>query len=143
MSLARLVLPAIAGAIFGLGLVLAGMTDPARVVGFLDIASGWDPSLAFVMGGAVLAYAVLFRWICRQRREPWFDSEFHLPTQSAIDRKLIVGAAVFGIGWGLGGLCPGPSIVSAASGNTAALAFVAAMLLGMHLQHRTQPRSRA
>jgi uncharacterized membrane protein YedE/YeeE len=132
-----LVLAGLAGALFGAGLLISGMTEPARVIGFLTVSSRWDPSLGFVMAGAVAVYAVLFRWIRRRRSDPWFDASFYIPIRRAIDRPLLVGAALFGIGWGLGGLCPGPSIVSAASGSAAGLAFVAAMLVGMHLQHRS------
>lgn len=133
-----LVLAGLAGALFGAGLVVAGMTQPARVVGFLTLSRSWDPSLGFVMLGAIAVYAVLVRWIPRRRVDPWFDAAFHIPTRRDIDRRLVLGAALFGVGWGLGGLCPGPGIVAAASGNLAALAFVAAMLLGMQLQR--QPR---
>lgn len=125
-----LVLPWLAGALFGAGLLVAGMTDPARVIAFLDVAGPWDPSLAFVMGGAVAVYAVAARWVLR-RRDPWFDVRFHVPTRRDLDRRLVGGAAVFGIGWGLVGLCPGPAIVATASGEPAVLAFVAAMLAGM------------
>lgn len=126
----------VAGALFGAGLLVSGMTQPARVIGFLDVTGSWDPSLAFVMGGAVGVYAAAFRWIRRRRRAPWFDVQLHLPARRDIDLPLILGAALFGIGWGLGGLCPGPGIVSAASGSLTGLAFVAAMLAGMHAQHR-------
>ena len=130
------VLAAASGALFGVGLLISGMTKPSKVVGFLDVLGAWDPSLAFVIGGAVAVYAVLFR-LTRGRREPWFDVKFHLPTRSDIDLPLIAGAALFGVGWGLGGLCPGPGLVAAASGSLPAIAFVAAMLVGMLLQHRT------
>lgn len=133
---ASLALPVIAGALFGVGLMISGMTRPARVIGFLDPLGGWDPSLAFVMGGAVLAYAVAFRLICRGRERPWFDVRFHVPTRRDIDARLVLGAAIFGIGWGLGGLCPGPGIVSAFAGSTSAMAFVIAMLAGMYAQRR-------
>ena len=126
-----LVLAGVAGAVFGVGLLLAGMTNPARVVGFLDVTGAWDPSLAFVMAGAVAVYAVAFRWIQRRRPDPWFDVLFHLPSRRDIDRPLVLGAAIFGIGWGLGGLCPGPAVVAAVAGNSAAVVFVATMLVGM------------
>lgn len=132
-----LVMAAVIGALFGGGLIISGMTDPARVVGFLDPLHGWDPSLAFVMGGAVLVNLVAFRWIRGHRKDPWFDTKFHLPTRKDIDRQLLAGAALFGVGWGLGGLCPGPGLVSAASGSTTGIVFVLAMLAGMVLQHRT------
>lgn len=124
------------GSLFGGGLLISGMTDPAKVVAFLDPLHGWDPSLAFVMGGAVLVNAIASRWIRAHRRDPWFDVKFHLPTRNDIDRQLLTGAAIFGVGWGLGGLCPGPGLVSAASGSSAAITFVAAMFAGMLLQHR-------
>lgn len=124
------------GALFGAGLVVSGMTLPERVRGFLD-ATAWDPSLAFVMGGAVLAYTLLSRAIIRRRRDPWLDIRFHLPTRRDIDLPLVSGAAIFGIGWGLVGACPGPGLVAAASGNLGAVAFVAAMLVGMWLSGKT------
>ncbi len=124
------------GALFGAGLLVSGMTLPEKVRGFLD-ATAWDPSLAFVMGGALLVYALLFRWISKRRRDPWFDVMFHLPTRQDIDLPLVTGAAVFGVGWGLAGACPGPGLVAAATGNASALAFVGAMLLGMWIFGRT------
>lgn len=133
---ASLVLAGLAGALFGTGLLISGMTQPAKVIGFLDATRGWDPSLAFVMAGAAGVYAVLFRMI-RRRMRPWLDLHFHLPTRRDLDMPLVLGAAIFGVGWGLGGLCPGPGIVAAASGSSSALAFVAAMLAGMYAQHRT------
>jgi uncharacterized protein len=129
-------LAALAGALFGAGLLISGMTQPAKVVGFLDPIRGWDPSLAFVMGGAASVYALMFRWIRGRRARPWLDVAFHLPTRRDLDRPLVVGAALFGIGWGLGGLCPGPGIVVAASGSLTGLAFVAAMLVGMFAHQR-------
>jgi len=131
-----LVLPGLAGALFGAGLLVSGMTRPENVVGFLDLRGAWNPSLAFVMAGAATIYAMLFRAIQRRRRDPWFDIKFHIPTRRDLDAPLIAGSALFGVGWGLGGLCPGPAIVAAASGSVSALAFVGAMLAGMALQHR-------
>jgi hypothetical protein len=130
-------LAALAGALFGAGLLVSGMTRPERVLAFLDVTRGWDPSLAFVMAGAMAVYALAFRRIRARRGEPWFDAAFHVPTRRDIDAPLIVGAAVFGAGWGLAGLCPGPALVAAASGSGGALAFVAAMLAGMLAQHLT------
>jgi uncharacterized membrane protein YedE/YeeE len=126
---------ALAGVMFGAGLVISGMTQPARIVGFLDPLGGWDPSLAFVMAGAVAVYAVAHA-VIRRRARPWFEPRFHVPARADIDAPLIAGAAVFGIGWGLGGLCPGPGIVAAAGGSSSALVFVVAMLAGMYLRHR-------
>ncbi|HEX8109775.1 MAG TPA: DUF6691 family protein [Kofleriaceae bacterium] len=125
----------IAGMLFGAGLVISGMTQPARIVAFLDPFDGWDPSLAFVMAGAVAVYAVAYAVIRRHAR-PWFDARFHVPVRADLDARLVVGAAVFGIGWGLGGFCPGPSIVAAAGGSTSAIVFVLAMLAGMYVRHR-------
>jgi uncharacterized membrane protein YedE/YeeE len=130
-----LLVAAAAGALFGAGLLVSGMTQPAKVIGFLDVASGWDPSLAFVMGGAVVVYGLAFAWIRRGRTEPWFDGTFHVPTRRDVDVPLLAGAAIFGVGWGLGGLCPGPGLVAAAAGSSAGVAFVAAMLAGMLGQH--------
>jgi uncharacterized protein len=131
-----LVLAGAAGLVFGAGLVISGMTQPAKVIGFLDVTRDWDASLLFVMGGGVMVYMVAFHAIRTWRKAPWFDVKFHLPTRRDLDAPLLVGSALFGIGWGLGGLCPGPGIVSAASGSITGIAFVAAMLAGMHLQHR-------
>lgn len=129
---AALAVAALAGALFGAGLVISGMTQPARVVHFLDPLHGWDPSLAFVMAGAVAVYATGHAWTRRRLDRPWFDMRFHLPARTDIDPQLVTGAAIFGIGWGLGGLCPGPGIVAAASGSTSAIAFVLAMVAGMY-----------
>jgi len=117
-----------AGLLFGVGLILSGMADPAKVVNFLDVAGTWDPSLAFVMAGAIGVAAPGF-WLVRQRGAPLADVAFHVPPADApIDRKLIAGAAVFGIGWGLAGFCPGPALVSLPLGTQGAVAFVAAMI---------------
>jgi uncharacterized protein len=126
----------LAGALFGAGILISGMIDPANVLAFLDVAGDWDPRLAFVMGGAVTANLLALR-VIRRRSSPLFDAAFHEPGRRGIDRRLVAGAAAFGIGWGLAGLCPGPSIVALASGSTGALAFFAAMLAGMHLHDRT------
>ncbi|HSK00351.1 MAG TPA: DUF6691 family protein [Kofleriaceae bacterium] len=134
------VFAALAGALFGAGLLVSGMTQPAKVIGFLDVTRGWDPSLVFVMAGAVGVYALAFRRIRNGRMRPWFDVLFHLPTRRTIDRSLILGAALFGIGWGLAGLCPGPGLVAAAGGSTAGLWFVVAMLAGMLIQQRISRR---
>jgi uncharacterized protein len=134
------VFAALAGALFGAGLLISGMTQPAKVIGFLDVSRGWDPSLLFVMAGAVGVYALAFRRIRNGRMRPWFDVLFHLPDRRSLDRKLILGAALFGIGWGLAGLCPGPGLVAAAGGSTAGLWFVVAMLAGMLIQQRISRR---
>jgi hypothetical protein len=133
-----LVMAAVSGMLFATGLLVSGMTQPARVIDFLDITRTWDPSLAFVLGGAVAVYALALRLVRRSRTGPWFDLAFHLPTRGDVDGALVAGAAVFGVGWGLGGLCPGPGLVAAASGSGAALAFVAAMLAGMYVHDRSK-----
>jgi uncharacterized membrane protein YedE/YeeE len=120
----------VVGLVFGLGLILAGMTDPGKVIGFLDLAGTWDPSLAFVMGGAI-AVAVAAFALARKRTQNFLGGAMHLPTRSDIDQRLIVGSLVFGAGWGIAGFCPGPAIVSLAAGQPKALLFVVAMLVGM------------
>jgi hypothetical protein len=130
---------AASGALFGIGLGISGMTRPEKVVGFLDLAGAWDASLAFVMVGAILVHFIAYR-LARRRAAPLFDSRFHLPTRKGVDRKLVAGAAIFGIGWGLGGFCPGPGIVAAASGALPAIAFVAAMTAGILLEDLVSSR---
>ena len=129
----------LAGLLFGLGLALAGMTLPSRVLGFLDMAGAWDPSLALVMVGAIAVHAALGR-VIRGREKPLFEARFHLPTRADIDRRLVTGAALFGVGWGLVGLCPGPALVSAATGAPWAVVFVTAMAAGMVAQRKLDGR---
>lgn len=119
-----------AGLVFGVGLILSGMTDPGKVIGFLDVAGSWDPSLAFVMGGAILVGFFAFQLAGRRARN-FLGDAMHLPKNRDIDKRLIGGSLVFGIGWGLAGFCPGPALVSFASGQEKAAVFVAAMLGGM------------
>jgi uncharacterized membrane protein YedE/YeeE len=119
-----------AGTLFGLGLALGGMTDPARVRTFLDIAGSWDPTLAFVMGGAVCVTLPLFA-LARKIGHPWLAQRFQWPDRKDIDRNLILGAILFGIGWALAGLCPGPAIALTFVDPTLALPFLAAMAAGM------------
>ena len=118
------------GLIFGLGLVISGMSNPAKVLNFLDIAGTWDPSLAFVMGGAVAVTAVGYR-IVLKRPAPRFAARFALPTREDIDPPLLAGAALFGLGWGLGGFCPGPAFTALPLGEMGTLAFFPAMIAGM------------
>lgn len=122
----------LAGVVFGLGLVISGLANPAKVLNFLDLAGTWDPSLAFVMAGAVATVGLGYRLILAQPK-PAYDTRFHLPAATQIDGRLLAGAAIFGIGWGLAGYCPGPAITALALLNPATLVFVAAMLLGMWL----------
>jgi uncharacterized protein len=126
------VVAAISGAVFALGLVVSGMTDPGRVTAFLDVTGHWDPTLAFVMAGAIVVHAPLARLV-RRRTTPIFDSTFHLPTRTAVEPRLVVGAALFGVGWGLSGYCPGPALVSLGTAAVPVLVFVAAMIGGIAL----------
>jgi uncharacterized membrane protein YedE/YeeE len=120
------------GLLFALGLGISGMTQPAKVIGFLDFTGKWDPSLACVMIGATMVHAILYRLI-RHRSSPVFTSTFTVPTRRDIDLRLVGGAALFGIGWGIGGFCPGPALTSLPSGHLPVLIFVAAMIVGMYL----------
>lgn len=129
------------GLIFGVGLLISGMTDPGKVLGFLDLAGAWDPSLAFVMGGAIAVGFFAFA-VVRQRTRSLLGGALHLPTSRDIDRPLVIGALLFGAGWGLAGFCPGPAVVSMAAGETKALLFVLAMLAGMAVFAFTDSRLR-
>ena len=122
------------GLLFAVGLGVSGMTQAPKVIGFLNLPGGWDPSLAFVMVGAIAVHFLLFRLILR-RASPLLGGRFGLPTRADIDVRLLGGAALFGVGWALGGYCPGPGLVSAASGGAHALTFVAGMTGGMLLFH--------
>lgn len=121
-----------AGLVFGIGLILSGMTDPGKVIGFLDLAGNWDPSLAFVMAGAILVGFFAFG-VARHRTQTFIGGALHLPQSRDIDLRLVGGSLLFGAGWGLAGFCPGPALVSFASGEAKAALFVAAMLAGMLL----------
>lgn len=122
----------LAGLIFGAGLAVSEMTNPAKVIAFLDVFGDWDPSLAFVMGGAVITTAIGYRLVLR-RRAPFFDTGFQIPARRDLDARLIGGSALFGIGWGLVGLCPGPAIAALSFGGPQLLIFFAAMAAGMAL----------
>lgn len=122
----------IVGLLFGLGLLLSGMTDPGKVLGFLDLFGAWDPSLAFVMGGAIAVGFFAFA-LATKRTRAFLGGAMHLPTSTDIDRRLVLGAVTFGAGWGLAGFCPGPGLVSMAAGEAKAAAFVGAMVAGMLL----------
>lgn len=126
----QLLIPLVSGTIFGAGLTIGGMTDPARVRGFLDVFGDWDPTLAFVMGGAVLVMAIA--WMTQRRMQrPAFAETFALPDRNDLTPRLIGGSALFGIGWGIAGLCPGPGFAALAIAPGSAAIFVAAMLAGM------------
>ena len=122
-----------AGMLFGLGLTLSGMSDPLKVMGFLDVSGDWIPDLAVVMGGALLLSAAATPWILK-RPAPRFASQFHVPTIRSIDQRLAIGAILFGVGWGLSGYCPGPAIVSLLYGYQSTMIFCLAMVAGMLLE---------
>ncbi len=119
-----------AGTLFGLGLAISGMVNPAKIIGFLDFAGDWDPTLALAFGGALLVTIPAFRFILRRPR-PVLADEFDLPTKKDVDSHLLAGSAIFGIGWGLAGFCPGPAVTALTSGILPVFAFVAAMVAGM------------
>jgi len=119
-----------AGLVFGAGLAMSGMTDTSKVLGFLDISGAWQADLMFVMGGALVVTLIAFQWI-KRHKQPLFDKQFYLPTKTKLDAPLIVGAAIFGIGWGVYGYCPGPAIASLAYFKLESIVFVIAMIAGM------------
>lgn len=120
----------VCGLLFGLGLAVSGMMNPAKVLNFLDITGTWDPSLLFVMGGAVVVTFIGYRLVFGRER-PVFAESFTLPTAKDVDQKLLLGAAVFGIGWGVGGYCPGPALAGLLMGNTQTLIFIGALVVGL------------
>ena len=120
----------LAGLVFGLGLIVSGMADPAKVLGFLDLSGAWDPSLAFVMAGAIAVGALAFA-VARKRTVSFLGAAMKLPTSPDIDSRLVIGSVVFGIGWGVAGFCPGPGLVALGMGEAKVLVFVVAMLVGM------------
>lgn len=128
----HIVLAFIVGLVFGIGLIVAGMTDPSKVQGFLDLAGNWDPSLALVMGGAILVALLPFR-LAGRRATSLLGTALRIPDATRIDRRLVLGGLTFGAGWGLAGFCPGPALASLAAGRSEALIFSAAMLAGMGL----------
>lgn len=136
-----------AGLVFGLGLIVAGMANPAKILAFLDLAGRWDPSLGLVMVGAIAVGSVGFA-IAKGRTRSLLDAAMQIPTAQHIDRRLVVGGLAFGVGWGLSGFCPGPALLALAAGYGKALAFVAAMVIGMLIfefieRQRTRDRARA
>lgn len=136
----RLVIAGLSGLVFGLGLIASGMSNPAKVKGFLDLAGAWDPSLALVMGGAIAVGVIAFA-AGKRRERAWSGERMEIPNIRVIDARLIGGGLLFGIGWGIAGFCPGPALVALGSGMDAALIFVPAMLAGMLLHDQfTQPR---
>ncbi|WP_028956294.1 YeeE/YedE family protein [Sulfitobacter sp. 20_GPM-1509m] len=127
----------LSGLVFGLGLILSGMANPAKVLNFLDVFGTWDPSLAFVMGGAIAVTAPGFALLFRYWNTPYFGNTFHVPTRSDLDPKLLTGATIFGVGWGLGGFCPGPALTALPVAATGTLIFVPFMLAGMWIARHT------
>lgn len=140
-AIRRLVPPLVSGALFGAGLTVGGMVDPQRVRHFLDIFGAWDPTLAFVMGGAVVVMAIAWRFQ-RTMAHPVFAEKWSLPDRSDLDARLILGSAIFGIGWGVAGICPGPAVASLALVPAKVLPFVAAMVAGMALHRVTLDRTK-
>ena len=130
----------VSGLVFGLGLILAGMTDPLKIKGFLDLAGAWDPSLALVMGGAIALGVFVFARAAKRKRS-WSGATMEIPANRTIDRRLVFGGVLFGVGWGIGGFCPGPALVALGSGMGAAGIFVAAMLAGMVVHDKFLVRS--
>lgn len=128
----------LSGALFSVGLARAGMTRPEKVVGFLSFFRAWDPSLMFVMGGAIAVHAIAWRLI-KRRPSPLFSARFLVPTRRDLDARLLIGAAIFGVGWGLGGFCPGPGLASLVTGTPTALAFMVAMLVGSFGASKAEP----
>ncbi|EHW0635873.1 YeeE/YedE family protein [Vibrio vulnificus] len=120
-----------AGILFGLGMAISGMTDPNKVIGFLDIAGQWDPSLMFVMGGALAVFMPGYFLLIRKQQKPLNAEVFCLASQQTIDKRLVAGATIFGIGWGLAGICPGPAVASLGLGNIQIVLFFAAMMVGL------------
>lgn len=133
---------AAAGVLFGVGLGISGMSRPTKVLAFLDVAGAWDPSLAFVMMGAIGVHCLAVV-IAKRRERTAFGGIFHWPSPATVDKPLLAGAAVFGVGWGLGGLCPGPALLGAASGSAASILFVVAMIAGMVARHASARREAA
>ncbi|MEP7298568.1 MAG: DUF6691 family protein [Burkholderiales bacterium] len=131
----RTLIALLSGLVFGLGLIAGGMTDPAKVKGFLDLFGAWDPSLALVMGGAIAVSVFAFA-LAKRRKKSWTGDWMEIPAITVIDARLVVGGVLFGIGWGIAGFCPGPAIVALGSGLGAAWVFVAAMIVGMLIHDR-------
>jgi len=129
------------GLLFGAGLLISGMTQPSKVIGFLDVLGSWDPSLLLVMAGAISVHMVAYQ-VARRRKKPLLTAKWAVPSRRDIDSKLVIGAAIFGMGWGLSGYCPGPAVLSAATGGAKPLIFVAAMVVGMFVAANSSGRKR-
>lgn len=130
----------ISGLLFGLGMMVSGMVDPVRVTGFLDFAGQWDPSLAFVMGGAIAVFMPVYFLVIRKMEKPVCETDFRLSQKTSIDAPLVGGSVLFGIGWGIAGICPGPAVTSLSGGNFGLLLFVVSMLVGIWLGCQIQSK---
>jgi uncharacterized membrane protein YedE/YeeE len=130
----KMMTPLIAGVLFGLGLLLSGMTNPEKVRGFLDIFGDWQPALIAVMVSAIIIFALAFA-LSNKMKQPWFHSTFHKPSLTVLDSRLFIGAALFGIGWGVVGLCPGPALLNIMTGQEDILIFILALLVGNRIAH--------
>lgn len=126
----------LAGLGFGVGLSVSGMVDPLIVLAFLDVAGEWDPSLAFVMGGALLVFTPVYQLIKHKMSKPLFDEKFFMPSTSAIDKPLVIGAIIFGLGWGISGICPGPAVANVTGFEEKIFGFIVAMIIGMIVASR-------
>lgn len=130
----KMITPLLAGVLFGLGLLVSGMTNPEKVRGFLDVFGDWQPALMAVMVSAIVVFAIAYA-LSNQMKQPWFHSVFHKPSLTRLDARLITGAALFGIGWGMVGLCPGPALLNIMTGQEDILLFVVALLVGNRIAH--------
>lgn len=136
----QMIFALIAGALFSAGLIVSQMVNPAKVIGFLDITGHWDPSLAFVMGGALMVTIPGF-WFLKKKEKPLAEARFHWPSAKHLDARLLLGAAIFGVGWGLSGFCPGPALTALVSGYTPVLLFVLSMFAGMYLSSKVPTKT--
>lgn len=130
----KMITPLLAGVLFGLGLLVSGMTNPEKVRGFLDVFGDWQPALMAVMVSAIVVFAIAYA-LSNKMKQPWFHSVFHKPSLTRLDARLITGAALFGIGWGMVGLCPGPALLNIMTGQEDILLFVVALLVGNRIAH--------
>ena len=126
------------GLVFGIGLTVSQMVDPNKVLNFLDITGSWDPSLMFVMGGALMVYILSFQLLRPKFKSPIFSTKFDIPTLIIVDKKLIIGSAFFGIGWGIAGICPGPALTNVMLGNEKVFGFIIAMTIGMWVANKVK-----
>jgi uncharacterized membrane protein YedE/YeeE len=131
-----IITPLVAGIVFGLGLLISGMTNPAKVRGFLDVFGDWQPALIAVMASAIVIFAVAYHF-SNKMNQPWFHNFFHKPSLTVLDARLFIGAALFGIGWGMVGLCPGPALLNIMTGQEDILMFILALLVGNRIAHFT------